>query len=549
MEGGHTGLLGVQVAPGRRTRYSSRAMINEADGRTEATSRGLRVIGTLEVLHTAAEEGRPDEAVEFSGPYSLRTILGWFAVLIALFVVLQDPGGRPAFFEVGAVFHYYLGAKYFNEIGPFDLYACAIAADGETSQVWDAETPVRDLHIYTVVRADSLWCPRERFTSQRWAAFLRDVSWITATATPAKRASIVTDKGYNATPFFSVVFGQVAHVATVLRLDSARRRFIVFNLDVIFLAIAIWIVWSSAGATIALLTLVLALGFFGNFGRVGGNFGQYVWFSWLALAVAAWRARRPALGGAALGIAAGFQVFPVFFAIPVLLSGLRSVVRRDREGWMRPLVFSLSLVVAIGSCVAVGSASGRGAGAWRTWQQKMAVHSAYLRGEVFDIGLPNLIADALSRDRASGDSYEEDIPHSLARQAALGAHRRVWFVSAALLMVLMLAAVWSVPEEAVLALGFVPLYALLALSPYYYFALVLLPFMAVGIARRQYRILVGMLAVLFAANLEIWGGSYVSFSFGWHAVSQVLIAGFVVLAALVPLAGRHTAIADDSIAR
>jgi hypothetical protein len=97
----------------------------------------------------------------------------------------------------------------------------------------------------------------------------------------------------------------------------------------------------------------------------------------------------------------------------------------------------------------------------------------------------------------------------------------------------------------VFALGFVPLYALLALSPYYYFALALLPFMAVGMARRQYRILVGMLAVLFAVNLEIWGGSYISFSFGWHAVSQVLIATFVVLAALVPLAVRHTAIADE----
>lgn len=524
-------------------------MIDEADGRAEATDREPGVTGTLEVWPTAAEEGRPEEAAEFSGPYSLKTILGWLAALLAIFVVLHDPGNRPAFFEPWGVFHYYLGAKYFNEIGPFDLYACAIAADGETSRIWAAEKPVRDLRTYTTVRADTLSCPLERFTPQRWAAFAHDVSWITATSTPADWASAVTDKGYNATPFFSVVFGQVAHVATVLRMEGEHRRFIVFNLDVIFLAISIWIVWNSAGATIALLTLVLALGFFGNFGRIGGNFGQYIWFPWLALAIAAWRARRPALSGAALGIATGFQMFPAVFAIPVLISGLRSVVRRDRDGWMRPLVFSLSLVVAIGSCVAVGSASGRGAGAWRAWQQKMAVHSVYLRGEVFDIGLPNLIADAFSRDRASGNSYAEDTKHNLARLAALGAHRRVWFLSAALLLVLTLAAVWSVPDEAVFALGFVPLYALLALSPYYYFSLALLPFMALGIARRQYRILVGMLALLFAVNLEIWGGSYVSFSFGWHAVSQGLIALFVVLAALVPLAGRHTAIAEDPVAR
>ena len=132
---------------------------------------------------------------------------------------------------------------------------------------------------------------------------------------------------------------------------------------------------------------------------------------------------------------------------------------------MRSLVCSLSLLVAIGACVAVGSASHLGVDAWRTWQQKIQIHSAYLRGEVFDIGLSNLVGDLVSADRASADSYEQDIPHSLARRTAVHAHRPLWLSLAVVLMLLSVAAVWLVPQEAALAFGFVPLYALSALSP------------------------------------------------------------------------------------
>jgi hypothetical protein len=485
-----------------------------------------------------------DGAVEISGFYSLRTVLAWVAAWLALSAAVPHPGYVSAFFEPRAIFHYYLGAKYYNEIGPFDLYACAVAADRETTQIWNVLTPVRDLHTYALAQVDPSACPRDRFTAQRWAAFLGDFTWIVGTARSADWGLALTDKGYNATPFFSEVFGDVVHGVTIVPLDSRLSRWIVFNLDLTFLAIASWIVWKSAGPTTALLVLTLALGFFGNFGRIGGNLGQYVWFPWLTLAVAAWRNRRPALAGTALGIATGFQVFPAFFATPVLITGARSVIRADREGWMRSLVFSLFLLVAIASCVAVGSASRRGFEGWRTWQRKMQIHSNYLRGEVFDIGLSNLVGYAVSGDRASSDSYDQDIPHSLARRTALQAHRSLWLCLAALLSVLFVAAVSVVPQEAALAFGFVPLYALAALSPYYYFALTLLPFMLLGIPRAEYGKMVGALAVLFGVNLAIWGGSYVTFSFGWHAVTQATIAIYIVLLCIVPLASCRRTIAD-----
>jgi len=448
--------------------------------------------------------------------------------------IARPPDYRPPFFEPAGVFHYYLGAKYANEIGPFDLYACALSADGDHA-VWDDGTLVRDLRTYRLVPAWALPCPRDRFTPQRWKAFAHDVMRLTGTGTLAAFTGAVTDKGYNATPLFSRVFGWIAAAAP---LDRERTRLVLFNLDILFIAVSIGIVWYSAGATHALLALLLSVGFFGNFGRIGGNFGQYVWVPCLTLAIAGWRARRPIVAGGALGIATGLQMFPLLFAIPVLTGGLRAMSRRDRGGWMRTLLFSASLVVALSLSVAVGATSARGLTAWREWREKIAVHSSYLRGEVFDIGLPKLLADVVSRDRADSDSYIEDTPHTFARTAALAAHLRAWRLVASLLILLMCGAVWCVPEEAQMALGFVPFYALLALSPYYYFALVLLPFMAVGLDRSQFAALVGLLVVILGIQLALWGASYISFGFWRHAASDVLTAVLILIIPLVPLVGR-----------
>jgi hypothetical protein len=460
--------------------------------------------------------------------------LGFVAALLVLAFIARPPDYRPPFFEPAGVFHYYLGAKYASEIGPFDLYACALAADSEHA-VWDAGTLVRDLRTYSLVPAWTLHCPRDRFSPQRWKAFAHDVMFLTDTGTLAAFTGAVTDKGYNATPLFSRAFGRIAEAAP---LDRERTRLVLFNLDILFVAVSIGIVWYSAGATQALLTLLLSVGFFGNFGRIGGNFGQYAWVPCLTLAVAAWRARRPLVAGGALGVASGLQVFPLLFGIPVLIGGLRALSRRDRGGLTRTLLFSVSLIVVLGLSVVVGATSARGLTAWREWREKIVVHSSYLRGEVFDIGLPRLVADVASRDRADSGSYIEDTPHTMARTAALGAHLRVWRLFAAMLIVLMCGAVWCVPEEAQMAFGFVPLYALLALSPYYYFALVLLPFMAVGLDRPQFAAVVGLLVAVLGIQLALWGASYVSFVFWRHAASEVLTASLIVGIALVPLAGR-----------
>jgi len=49
---------------------------------------------------------------------------------------------------------------------------------------------------------------------------------------------------------------------------------------------------------------------------------------------------------------------------------------------------------------------------------------------------------------------------------------------------------------------------------------------------------IGAVAVLLAVNLAIWNGSYISFTYWWHAVTQLLMGAFIVLLALIPLLWR-----------
>jgi len=71
-------------------------------------------------------------------------------------------------FEVWNVFHYYLGAKYFSEVGYFNLYTCALEADHESVGYWDRIVGARDMETYRYVPRSSLpSCPRNNVTPER----------------------------------------------------------------------------------------------------------------------------------------------------------------------------------------------------------------------------------------------------------------------------------------------------------------------------------------------------------------------------------------------
>lgn len=91
---------------------------------------------------------------------------------------------------------------------------------------------------------------------------------------------------------------------------------------------------------------------------------------------------------------------------------------------------------------------------------------------------------------------------------------------------------WT-PEEALFILGYVPIYALLSLSPYYYFPLALMPAMMTGLQQRQKILLTGVLTAFLAFQLAFWGGAYISFTFMDHFITQLMFLCFVLSVLLI----------------
>ena len=64
-------------------------------------------------------------------------------------------------YDTWGVFHYYLGAKYFSELGYSNLYPCVLEADAESGGHWKYVVGARDMETYRLVPRNSLPpCPR-----------------------------------------------------------------------------------------------------------------------------------------------------------------------------------------------------------------------------------------------------------------------------------------------------------------------------------------------------------------------------------------------------
>jgi len=116
-------------------------------------------------------------------PYSLRAkaLVGLAVVLsFAAFHSFGKPQGG-TFVHHGEMFHYYLGSKYFNELGYYELYNAVIAADAEQDSALAALPFYTDLATYQNAPRVAALAQAERvkgrFSETRWNAFKHDVSY------------------------------------------------------------------------------------------------------------------------------------------------------------------------------------------------------------------------------------------------------------------------------------------------------------------------------------------------------------------------------------
>ena len=287
----------------------------------------------------------------------------------------------------------------------------------------------------------------------------------------------------------------------------------VFNLDVAFALaslVAIALVLDVGTACLAAIFLFL---YFGSFGRIAGTFLQYAWLPALTGAFLAWRAGRYRQSAAWWALATLLQTFPL-----ALVGGIAL-----RWAW---------LAAGFGAtCLAL-----HGIEPWQQWAHKIGVHGRYLVGEVFDIGLRNLMATILSSGVARASTYAQDAPNVAVRLAAFASYEWLWYLVAGATLAYIGWRMRHVNSAGVVALGYVLMYVFLDLSPYYYTSLTLLFVLFPLTDERHGLIVQGGLFALLAYHAAQMPTGYITFQWSDHLVSELLIAAF--MSALLVVATR-----------
>ena len=446
------------------------------------------------------------------------------------------------------IFHYYLGAKYFSEIGYFNLYTCALEADDEAARYWFQIAGARDMETYRLLLRSSLPpCPRTNFTTERWSEFSQDVEHFARPVHPYYFAQVLSDKGFNPPPSWVAVAKPLAQAVPISKSWATDT---VFNLDLIAVLVGVLIIWRSHGGIVALLTAGLAIFYFGNYGDLGWNFLQYFWFPLVAVAVILWMKNRPGFSGAVLGIAVGLQTFPLFFGLPIVVRGITEFLRhRNKADWRPYFRFTGALFAVMLASFLLGSLAGRGVGAWGEWQRKISIHKNYLRGEIFDIGLANLTAETVSRNHNEVAGYADDVPNTFARLDSLKSNIWIYYVLCAMFLAMWALSVVRAPSGDLFGHGFLTMYAAVSLSPFYYLSLALVPLMFWKSSRILRLYATWGTVALFAAHAILFRGGSVSFQYLPHLLSEYLIALFLVGLAVISIFSCRLARQEPTVAQ
>ncbi len=273
------------------------------------------------------------------------------------------------------VFHYYLGGKYFSELGYHDLYEQAVIADwdeGNGPNRFELVPTIRDLQTYKTIRTSVV---RERpraayWSDARWEEFKADVAWFGPQAGKKRWKKIIGDRGYNPPPSYVLVAG------TFVNLFSIRHpvsQTILINLDMLLLLLAMAFSIRAYGYLRSILVLTTFLLWYGNVNRVFGQIWILDWFAACWMAASAWKMKRHGLSGGLIAYAACMRVFPAVLLFGPLVAGLTTVAREGKIP--RRLWRFVGVAAVVGLVLAAGSTLRYGTGSWKAFFDNIAEHN------------------------------------------------------------------------------------------------------------------------------------------------------------------------------
>jgi hypothetical protein len=378
----------------------------------------------------------------------------------------------PHYVHYSDTYHYYLGSKYFPELGYTRLYACAAVADAEAGPgTGVADRDLRNLatnrlESTSAVLADPDGCKRH-FSAARWRSFAHDVAWFRERVPRSRWHAMQRDHGYNPPPSWGALGSWLANLgpASDLQIHALAA------LDPVLLAL-MWVAvgWAFGRRALCVAVIYWGTNLFGVFGWTGGAFLRQVWLAAAIGGICCLRRDRPAAGGALLTLATLLRIFPGTLLLAVAVGAAWKMGRERRAtlaaAHRRLLAGGLAAAGLIVALSLVGHAGGR---PWFDFVANSRLHlTTPLKNHV---GLRTLIAydSATVERRIQGDSAVER--YRIWRDARLerfGEREFVYWTLLAGYIALLAFAVRDQPDwvAAVLGIGLIPV--AFELTNYYY---------------------------------------------------------------------------------
>lgn len=258
------------------------------------------------------------------------------------------------FVHVWDTYHYYVGAKYFPELGYERMYDCAAVVDAENGRLAEVQrrnhtdlrtnliTPTREV----IENADQI-C-KQYFTPERWAQYTRDINSIRSMVNENRWKEIHVDHGYNATPVWTLAGQYFAN----LRPATTDGLIHVNLLDPIYIFLTMLMIWWAFGARgFALAGIVLGCNFPNRYYWTGGAFLRHDWLFYLVASVCLLKKDKPFLGGVSFSYTVLLRLFPGLAVIGPALAAVE-YFRRNKK--LEPAFLKYVAGGAVGTLVFVG---------------------------------------------------------------------------------------------------------------------------------------------------------------------------------------------------
>jgi len=280
---------------------------------------------------------------------------------------------RTNFIHWWEIFHYYIGTKYFKEVGYFNLYNATVVADSEENTYLEKSDYIMDLSNYYLIPRDKILAKsiqyKTKFSPQRWQSFKNDIAFLKRNLWPGRFQRMMNDHGYHATPIWNTTAGFLVN-----RVPLNRVLFLCL-IDPILLIIMFIALYLSFGMIPALLMLIyFCLDFLSGFYWMGGCFLRQDWLVVTMLGLCMLKQNRYGLAGSLFSYATMSRIFPVLFIGGITVKAITDLIihrKIPHKYFNFLLAFLLTTVILFG----YGCLGGKGIEKWRGFIQKIKIHN------------------------------------------------------------------------------------------------------------------------------------------------------------------------------